>query len=90
VDDMKTLITTTVTAIALGLGAASVSANDFSDDLDGVKSSIAAIEKQLDSMDVNYNKNEIDKGLNRTQELRALEAKYDSLKTIFQNNHVAN
>ena len=87
---MKTLITTTVTAIALGLGATSISANDFSDDLDGVRSSIAAIEKQLDSMDVNYNKTEINTGLNRTQELRALEAKYDSLQTIFQNNHVAN
>ncbi|WP_438463569.1 hypothetical protein [Marinomonas sp. PE14-40] len=87
---MKTLITTTVTAIALGLGATSISANDFSDDLDGVRSSIAAIERQLDSMDVNYNKTEINTGLNRTQELRALEAKYDSLQAIFQNNHVEN
>jgi archaellum component FlaC len=87
---MKKLITTSITTLALSLGVSSVMAADFSDDLDGVKSSIAAIEKQLDSMDVSYNKVEIDSGLNRTQELRALESQYKDLKTEFNNAYTAN
>ena len=87
---MKKLISTSVAAIALSLGVSSAMASDFSDDLEGVRAGITAIEKQLDSMNVDYSKTEIDSGLNRTQELRALEAQYDSLKADFQNAYSAN
>ena len=87
---MKKLISTSIAAIALSFGVNSVMASDFSDDLDDVRAGITAIEKQLDSMDVDYGKTEIDAGLNRTQELRALEAQYDSLKADFQNAYSAN
>ncbi|WP_438463567.1 hypothetical protein [Marinomonas sp. PE14-40] len=87
---MKKIIMTSISTLALSLGVSSVMAADFSDDLDGFKSSIAAIENQLDSMDVSYNKVEIDSGLNRTQELRALESQYKGLKAEFNNAYTAN
>ena len=77
-------------SLILAFGVSSVIASDFTDDINDTRASINAIEKQLISMDVNFESESIDSGLNRTQTLRALEAKYDSLQAIFQNNHVAN
>ena len=87
---MKKLISTSIAAIAFSLGVNSAFAADFTDDVNDLKASITAIEKQLDSMDVDYNKTSIDSGLNRTQELRALEAQYKDLKTEFHNAYSAN
>ncbi|WP_438463568.1 hypothetical protein [Marinomonas sp. PE14-40] len=87
---MKNIFSTTITAIALSMGVNSAIASDFSDDVNDLKASITAIEKQLDSMDVNYSKTSLDTGLNRTQELRALEAQYKDLKTEFSNAYTAN
>lgn len=87
---MKKLISTSIAAVVLSMGVNSVIASDFTDDVNDLKASITAIEKQLDSMDVDYNKIELDSGLNRTQELRALEAQYKGLKTEFSNAYSAN
>jgi hypothetical protein len=87
---MKKLISTSITAIALSLGVNSVMASDFTDDVNDLKASITAIEKQLDLMEVNYSKSDIDSGLNRTQEYRALEAQYKNLKTEFSNAYIIN
>lgn len=87
---MKKLISTSIAAVVLSMGVNSVMASDFTDDVNDLKASITAIEKQLDSMDVDYNKIELDSGLNRTQELRALEAQYKGLKTEFSNAYSAN
>ena len=87
---MKKLISTSIATIALSLGINSAIASDFTDDVNNLKASITAIENQLDSMDVNYNNSEIDSGLNRTQELRALEAKYKDLKSEFNTAYQAN
>jgi hypothetical protein len=87
---MKNIFSTTIAAIALSMGVNSAIASDFSDDVNDLKASITAIEKQLDSMDVNYSKTSLDTGLNRTQELRALEAQYKDLKTEFRNAYTAN
>ena len=87
---MKKIISTSIAAIALSLGVNSAIASDFTDDVNNLKASITAIEKQLDTMDVDYNKTDIDSGLNRTQELRALEAQYKGLKTDFNNAYYAN
>ncbi|OUR66519.1 hypothetical protein A9Q77_11225 [Marinomonas sp. 42_23_T18] len=87
---MKKLISTSIAAIALSMGVNSAMASDFTDDVNDLKASITAIEKQLDSMDVDYNKTDLESGLNRTQELRALEAQYKGLKTDFSNAYTAN
>jgi len=87
---MKKLISTSIAAIALSMGVNSAIASDFTDDVNDLKASITAIENQLDSMDVDYNKVSVEGGLNRTQELRALEAQYKDLKTEFNNSYVAN
>ncbi len=87
---MKKLISTSIAAIALSMGVNSAMASDFTDDVNDLKASITAIEKQLDSMDVDYNKTDLESGLNRTQELRALEAQYKGLKTEFSNAYTAN
>ncbi len=87
---MKKLISTSFAAIALTMGVNSAIASDFTDDVNDLKASITAIENQLDSMDVDYNKVSVVGGLNRTQELRALEAQYKDLKTEFNNSYVAN
>lgn len=86
---MKKLITTSIAAIALSMSVNSAMASDFTDDVNDLKASITAIEKQLDSMDVDYNKTDLESGLNRTQELRALEAQYKGLKTEFSNAYTA-
>ena len=87
---MKKLISTSITAISLSLGVNSVMASDFTDDVNDLKASITAIEKQLDLMEVNYSKSDIDSGLNRTQEYRELEAQYKNLKTEFSNAYIIN
>lgn len=86
---MKKIISTSVAAIALTMGVNSVMASEFTDDINNLKASITAIEKQLDSMDVNYNKTNLDSGLNRTQELRALEVQYKELKNDFNQAYTA-
>ena len=90
VNKMKKLISTSIAAIALSLSVNSVMASEFTDDINNLKASITAIEKQLDTMDVNYSKADIDSGLNRTQEYRALEAQYKDLKKEFSNAYTAN
>ena len=87
---MKKIISSTLAVVALGVSANSVMAGDFSDDVNGLKASITAIENQLDSMDVDYNKVSVEGGLNRTQELRALEAQYKDLKAEFNTAYAAN
>ena len=87
---MKKYVPVGFSSLILAFSVSSVIASDFTDDINDTRASINAIEKQLISMDVNFESESIDSGLNRTQTLRALEAKYDSLQTIFQNNHVAN
>ena len=86
---MKKIISTSIAAIALIMGVNSVMASEFTDDINNLKASITAIEKQLDSMDVNYNKTNLDSGLNRTQELRALEVQYKELKNDFNQAYTA-
>jgi len=86
---MKKIISSTLAVVALGLAANSVMASDFTDDVNDLKASITAIENQLDSMDVDYNKVSVEGGLNRTQELRSLEAQYKDLKTEFNIAHSA-
>jgi hypothetical protein len=86
---MKKLISTSITAIALSMGVNSAIASDFTDDVNDLKASITAIENQLDSMDVDYNKVSLEAGLNRTQELRALEAQYKELKSEFNTAYSA-
>ena len=87
---MKKIISSTLAVVAFGLAANSVVASDFTDDINDLKAGITAIEKQLDSMDVSYNKVSLESGLNRTQELRSLEAQYKGLKADFNNAYVAN
>jgi hypothetical protein len=87
---MKKIISSSLAVVALAFSANSVIASDFSDDINDLKSSIKAIEKQLDSMDVNYNKVSLETGLNRTQELRALETQYKGLKSDFNNAYFEN
>jgi surface antigen len=89
---MKKLIATTFAATALSMAATSALAtnSDYSEEVQDIRISVSALESQLDSMGVDYNSSEIESGLNRSQQVKALEAKYDSLHAIFQNNHVAN
>ena len=87
---MKKIIPATLAALALSMGVNSAIASDFTDDVNDLKASITAIQNQLDSMDVSYNTSEIETGLNRTQELRALEAQYGGLKADFSNAYSAN
>ena len=86
---MKKLLPASLTALVLALGVGSVSATEFTDDLNDLKASITALENQLTSMDVNFDSQNIESGLNRTQKLRALESKYESLQTVFSNNYVS-
>lgn len=87
---MKKIISSGLAVVVFSIAANNVMASDFTDDINDLKSSITAIEKQLDSMDVNYNKVSLETGLNRTQELRALEAQYKGLKSDFNNAYFVN
>lgn len=87
---MKKFIATTFAVTALSMAATSALATDYADEVEDIRLSVSALENQLDSMGVDYNSSDIESGLNRSQQVKALEAKYDSLQTIFQNNHVAN
>lgn len=87
---MKNLIATTFAVTALSMAATSALATDYADEVEDIRLSVSALESQLNSMGVDYNSTDIDSGLNRSQQVKALEDKYDSLQAIFQNNHVAN
>ena len=77
---MKKIISSTLAVMALSVAANSVVASDYSDEVTDIKRSVSAIEKQLMNLDVHYNNFEIDSGLNRSQEVKALEAKYNHLQ----------
>jgi len=87
---MNKIISTSLASLVLSLGVSAASASDFTDDVNDMKASITALENQLESMDVDFSSQDIEPGLNRTQNLRALEAKYESLQTVFSHNYVAN
>ena len=76
---MKKLISTTLAVMALSVAANSVVASDYADEVKDIKRSVSAIEKQLVNLDVQYNNVEVESGLNRSQEVKALEAKYNYL-----------
>ena len=77
---MKKIISSTLAVVALGVAANGVVASDYSDEVTDIKRSVSAIEKQLMNLDVQYNNVEIESGLNRSQEVKALEAKYNYLQ----------
>ena len=77
---MKKIISSTLAVVALGVAANSVVASDYSDEVTDIKRSVSAIEKQLINLDVQYNNVEIESGLNRSQEVKALEVKYNYLQ----------
>ncbi|EAQ67366.1 hypothetical protein MED121_15604 [Marinomonas sp. MED121] len=77
---MNKIISSTLAIVALGVSANSAIASDYADEVRDAERSVAAIEKHLDSLNVQYNTIEIGNGLNRSQEVRALEAKYDYLQ----------
>lgn len=77
---MKKIISSTLAVMALGLAANSVVASDYSDEVKDIKLSVSALESHLNSIDVQYNSIEIESGLNRSQEVKALEEKYSSLQ----------
>ena len=87
---MNKLIPTSLAAVALTLGMSNALAGTFTDDVNDLKASITAIENQLVSMDVDFDSQAIEPGLNRTQNLRALEAKYDDLKSTFNQHYAVN
>ena len=77
---MKKIISSTLAVVALGVAANGVVASDYSDEVTDIKRSVSAIEKQLMNLDVQYNNFEIESGLNRSQEVKALETKYNYLQ----------
>jgi hypothetical protein len=77
---MNKIISSTLAIVALGVSANSAMATDYADEVRDAERSVTAIEKHLDSLNVQYNTIEIENGLNRSQEVRALEAKYDYLQ----------
>jgi hypothetical protein len=87
---MKKLIATTFAVTALSIASTSALATDYADEVEDIRLSVSAIEAQLDSMGVDYSSKDIESGLNRSQQVKALEEKYDSLHTMFQNNYLVN
>jgi xanthine dehydrogenase iron-sulfur cluster and FAD-binding subunit A len=87
---MNKIISSTLALVALGVSANSVIASDYADEVEDIRLSVSALERQLEVMDVDYNLIEIKAGLNRSQEVKALESKYSSLQEIFNNVHNAN
>lgn len=82
---MKKITSSLLAIAALSTVTASAFASDYSDQVRDIKISVSALENQLQSMDVEYHTVEIESGLNRSQEVRALEAKYSSLQDQFNN-----
>ena len=80
---MKSIISSFLAIAALSTSATTVMASDYSEEVRDLKISVSALEKQLESMDVNYNSVEIESGLNRSQEVKALEEKYSSLRNEY-------
>ena len=87
---MNKTIATILAATALSTTASSVLASDYSEEVRDIKISVSALERQLESMGVDYNTTNIEAGLNRAQEVRALEGKYSELQAQFNNAHLAN
>jgi hypothetical protein len=82
---MKKITSSLLAIAALSAVTTSALASDYSDQVRDIKISVSALENQLKSMDVEYHTVEIESGLNRSQEVRALEAKYSSLQDQFNN-----
>lgn len=82
---MKKITSSLLAIAALSTVTTSALASDYSDQVKDIRISVSALESQLQSMDVQYNTVEIKSGLNRAQEVRALEAKYASLQDQFNN-----
>jgi hypothetical protein len=87
---MNKTIATILAATALSTAASSVLASDYSDEVRDIKISVSALERQLESIGVDYNATDIESGLNRAQEVKALEARYSQLQAQFNNVHFAN
>ena len=87
---MKKIIATTFAVTALSMAATSALATDYADEVEDIQLSVSALENQLDSMGVDYNSSDIESGLNRSQQVKALEAQYKDLKTEFSNAYTAN
>ncbi|EAQ67368.1 hypothetical protein MED121_15614 [Marinomonas sp. MED121] len=77
---MKKIIYPALALLTFGLATNNVLASDYADEVRDAERSVTAIEKHLDSLNIQYNSIEIESGLNRSQEVRALEAKYDYLQ----------
>jgi ABC-type proline/glycine betaine transport system substrate-binding protein len=82
---MKKITASLLAIAALSTVTTSAFASDYSDEVRDIKISVSALESQLQSMNVEYHTVEIESGLNRSQEVRALEAKYSSLQDQFNN-----
>lgn len=82
---MNKLLTSILAVTALSTITTSALASDYSDEVKDIKISVSALESQLNSMDVQYNSIEIESGLNRSQEVKALETKYSFLQDQFNN-----
>jgi hypothetical protein len=87
---MNKTIATILAATALSTAASSVLASDYSDEVKDIKISVSALERQLETMGVDYNTTSIESGLNRAQEVKALEGRYSELQAQFNNAHFAN
>lgn len=87
---MKNIISTLLTVTALSVTANSALATDYSDGVEDIRISVSALERQLESMGIDYNTASIEPGLNRAQEVKALEGKYSDLQDKFNNAHYSN
>ena len=87
---MKKLISSTLAVMALSVAANSVVASDYSDSVEDIRLSVTALERQLESMDIDFKNARIESGLNRAQEVKALESRYSELQTQFNNAHYSN
>jgi hypothetical protein len=87
---MKSIISSFLAIAALSTTATTSMASDYSEEVQDLKISVSALEKQLEIMDVDYNNIEIKSGLNRAQEVKALESKYSALRNEFVNATYSN
>lgn len=87
---MNKTIATIIAATALSTATTAVFASDYSDEVNDIKISVSALERQLESMGVDYNTTNIESGLNRAQQVKALEGKYAELQSQFNNVHFSN
>lgn len=87
---MKSIISSFLAIAALSTSATTVMASDYSEEVRDLKISVSALERQLESMGVDYNTTNIESGLNRAQQVKALEGKYAELQSQFNNVHFSN